>query len=37
MNMVRAGVVDHPEQWMHGGYNEIQEPWKKGVLIDYDE
>jgi putative transposase len=21
LNMVRAGVVDHPEQWRHGGYN----------------
>ena len=25
-NMVRAGVVSHPEQWPHGGYNEIQRP-----------
>ncbi|MFZ5571312.1 MAG: transposase, partial [Thermodesulfobacteriota bacterium] len=37
MNMVRAGVVDHPERWMHGGYNEIQAPRKKCVLIDYEE
>ncbi|MGD9066430.1 MAG: transposase, partial [Desulfobacterales bacterium] len=26
LNMVRAGVVDHPSQWPHGGYNEIQAP-----------
>jgi len=36
MNMVRAGVVDHPEQWRHGGYNEIQFPRRKCVLIDYN-
>ncbi len=23
MNMVRAGVVDHPEKWKHAGYDEI--------------
>ena len=22
LNMVRAGVVNHPRQWAHGGYNE---------------
>lgn len=26
LNMVRAGVVSHPEQWVHGGYREIQSP-----------
>ena len=36
MNMVRAGVVNHPSEWAFGGYNEIQEPKKKNVLIDYD-
>jgi REP-associated tyrosine transposase len=34
--MVRAGVVRHPEQWPHGGYNEIQRPRRKNVLIDYE-
>jgi len=34
--MVRAGVVSHPEQWPHGGYNEIQHPRRKNVLIDYE-
>ena len=23
LNMVRAGVVTHPEQWKHAGFNEI--------------
>jgi hypothetical protein len=36
MNMVRAGVVTHPGQWPHCGYQEIQEPRKKNVLIDYE-
>jgi len=35
MNMVRAGVVDHPSTWPFCGYNEIQEPRRKNVLIDY--
>ena len=35
MNMVRAGVVEHPAQWKHGGYNEIQSPRRKYILIDY--
>ncbi|MFH1985366.1 MAG: transposase [Pseudomonadota bacterium] len=36
LNMVRAGVVTHPVQWLHGGYNEIQAPRRKCILIDYD-
>ena len=36
LNMVRAGVVSHPEQWSHGGYNEIQHPRRKNILIDYE-
>jgi putative transposase len=36
LNMVRAGVVSHPEQWTHGGYNEIQRPRRKNILIDYE-
>lgn len=35
LNMVRAGVVRHPGQWPHGGYNEIQRPRRKNILIDY--
>jgi putative transposase len=36
LNMVRAGVVDHPSEWVFGGYNEIQRPKKKNALINYD-
>jgi putative transposase len=35
-NMVRAGVVRHPSLWVSCGYNEIQEPRRKNVLIDYE-
>jgi putative transposase len=34
MNMVRAGVVEHSAQWKHGGYNEIQSPRRKNILIE---
>ena len=37
LNMVRAGVVDHPSQWRFGGYNEIQFPRRKYVLIAYEK
>ena len=37
LNMVRAGVVDHPSEWPFSGYNEIQEPRRKNVLIDYEK
>ena len=36
MNMVRAGVVDHPSEWLYSGYNEIQKPRRKNRLISYD-
>jgi putative transposase len=36
-NMVRAGVVKHPSMWSFCGYNEIQEPKRKNVLIDYEK
>lgn len=35
LNMVRAGVVAHPERWKQCGYNEIQKPRRKNILIDY--
>ncbi len=35
-NMVRAGVVTHPSMWPFSGYNEIQEPRRKNILIDYE-
>ena len=36
LNMVRAGVVEHPSEWGFGGYNEIQAPRERYALIDYD-
>lgn len=36
MNMVRAGVVEHPEQWRQSGYSEIQNPRKRYGLINHD-
>ena len=35
MNMVRAGVVKHPEEWPFCGYNEIQNLRQRYSLIDY--
>ncbi len=37
LNMVRAGVVSHPAEWKFGGYNEIQVPRRKSILINYDK
>jgi len=34
LNMVRAGVVQHPRAWPHSGYNEIQQPPERYALID---
>jgi putative transposase len=34
MNMVRASVVEHPAEWAHGGYREIQHPPKRYRIID---
>jgi len=34
--MVRAGVVKHPSEWPCSGYNEIQAPKRKNVLINYE-
>jgi len=36
MNMVRAGVVKHPEHWKQSGYNEIQNPRKRYGLINHN-
>ena len=36
MNMVRAGVVEHPRQWEFCGYNEIQNPRQRKGIIDFD-
>jgi len=34
LNMVRAGVVDHPSKWPFCGYNKIQDPPSRYSLID---
>lgn len=36
LNMVRAGVVAHPEQWRWSGYAELQCPKRRGGRLDYD-
>ncbi len=35
LNMVRAGAVSHPSGWSWCGYDEIQKPRRKTVLINY--
>ena len=35
LNMVRAGVVKHPQKWIHSGYYEIQKPKQRYGLIDF--
>ena len=34
LNMVRAGVVNHPADWVHSGYREIQKPPGRYAVID---
>jgi len=34
LNMVRAGAVEHPAEWPHSGYREIQEPPERYAVID---
>ncbi len=34
LNMVRAGVIQHPGEWVHGGYREIQNPKQRYKLIN---
>jgi len=34
MNMVRTGVVSHPSEWKFCGFNEIQNPRQRYVLIN---
>jgi len=35
MNMVRAGVVMHPKDWLCGGYHESLNPCRRGGRIDH--
>ena len=34
LNMVRAGVIQHPSEWPFSGYNEIQNPSQRYSLIN---
>jgi putative transposase len=34
LNMVRAGVVRHPEDWAHGGFQEIQGNRRRNTIIN---
>jgi putative transposase len=34
LNMVRAGVVNHPGQWKESAFCEIQEPPKRYAIVD---
>lgn len=36
LNMVRAGVVNHPKEWPHCGYNEIMSHRQRYKFIDTD-
>ena len=36
LNMVRAGVVEHPSEWGFCAYNEILAPRQRYAMIDYD-
>ena len=37
LNMVRAGIVEHPSEWEFGGFNEIRNPRRKSKLIAHDQ
>lgn len=37
LNMVRAGVVQHPSEWSFGGYFEIHNPKKRYTLINREK
>lgn len=36
LNMVRAGVVKHPGEWVHGGYHEIQGKRRRNTILALD-
>ncbi len=36
LNMVRARVVRHPCDWEVCGYNEVQNPWPRKRVIDFE-
>ena len=35
LNMVRADIVNHPREWAHSGYREIQQPAERYAIIDH--
>lgn len=35
LNMVRAGAVEHPNHWLHGGYADLQSPTHRYKRVDY--
>ncbi|MBD3375179.1 hypothetical protein GF406_09100 [candidate division KSB1 bacterium] len=37
LNMVRAGVVKHPDQWFPSAYTEIQSPKKRYELLSWPD
>lgn len=37
LNMVHAGVVQHPSEWESSGYREIQSPPQRYAIIDLAE
>jgi putative transposase len=36
LNMVRAGAVRHPAEWVHGGYREIQGMRRRNTILALD-
>jgi putative transposase len=36
MNMVRAGAVKHPVEWVHGGYHELQGLRRRNTILSLD-
>lgn len=36
LNMIRAGAVDDPGKWRHGGYYEIHQPRRRYGVIDVE-
>jgi putative transposase len=36
LNMIRAGVVNHPSEWAFGGYHEIQGNRRRNTLLALD-
>jgi hypothetical protein len=36
LNMVRAGVIAYPLEWIFSGYREIQKPRRKCAFIAYE-